>query len=128
MTVRSLPVAIRAVALVAALAVGTVVASAASASEPGQGNPFAGLTALDDAALQNLHGRGGNISYSIQGQNKLDATINGSRISAGGHLTNGDLSFSGNAMLDFHGLSNFVANTGVNNNLQAAMVVNITLH
>ena len=89
---------------------------------------FDGLGLVDDGALKDLHGRDANISYDIKGENNLNASINGSSISAGGDITTGALGFSGNAMQGFQGLSNFVANTGNNNNLQASMVVNITLN
>ncbi|MDE2464292.1 MAG: hypothetical protein KGO02_11340 [Alphaproteobacteria bacterium] len=88
---------------------------------------FAMLSTISDSSLAQMHGRGGNIVYSVAGANNLNATIDGSSITAGGNVTNGSLSFSGNAMQNFSGLSNFVANTGNNNNLQAAMVVNVTL-
>ena len=104
---------------------------AVSGAQVAQGSPsdaFGQLSAVSDMSLGHMHGRGGNIVYSVAGTNNLNATIDNSSITAGGNITNGSVTFAGNSMQNFSGLSNFVANTGNNNNLQAAMVVNVTLN
>ena len=104
------------------------VGSNAQVVQRSEGDAFSQFSSVSDGALGHMHGRGGNIVYSVAGTNNLNATIDGSSITAGGNITNGSVSFSGNSMQNFSGLSNFVANTGSNNNLQAAMVVNVTLN
>ncbi|MDE2465212.1 MAG: hypothetical protein KGO02_16070 [Alphaproteobacteria bacterium] len=113
---------------VAGLIVASIpLAANAQVGKSSSSDDFSMLPTISDASLAQMHGRGGNIVYSVAGTNNLNATINGSSITAGGNVTNGSVNFSGNAMQNFSGLSNFVANTGNNNNLQAAMVVNVTL-
>jgi hypothetical protein len=106
----------------------TPLATSAHVVQQNQSDAFGQLASVSDTSLDQMHGKGGNIVYSVAGTNNLNATIDGSSITAGGNITNGSVSFSGNSMQNFSGLSNFVANTGNNNNLQAAMVVNVTLN
>ena len=95
-------------------------------------NPSATLldneSIVDDQTLASLHGRDANITYNVDGKSTLNSSINGASVSAGGDILSGSVGLSGNAMQNFSGLSNFVATTGNNNNLQASMSVNILLH
>ena len=105
----------------------SVVPGIALAQEPVAEGPFAGFHSVDDQSLKARHGRDAGIVYNLKGDNNLSASISDSTITAGGDITNGGIGFSDNAMQNFQGMSNFVANTGQNNNLQATMTVNIVI-
>jgi hypothetical protein len=114
--------------MVAVVFLGTMAGiQAARADSANTHDAFANLGVVDDNSLERLHGRDANITYNVSGENNLNASIDGSTITAGGNITSGEIGISGNAMQNFSGLSNFVANSGNNNNLQASMVVNVTL-
>lgn len=83
----------------------------------------------DDPAplsLSDLDGisAGSDTSYNVVTNQQLTATNSGNQITAM-TVTNGNISFAGNALSGYNGVGNFVMNTGNNNNLQGSVNVSV---
>ena len=101
----------------------------ALAQEPSETPPVATSPDTQEPtplALDELDGISaeGAVTNVVTNQN-LNATNSGNTIIAG-TVQNGDINFSGNALIGFSGVGNFVTNTGNNNNLQGSISVVVT--
>ncbi len=77
-------------------------------------------------SLSDLDGisAGTDTSYNVITNQQLTATNSGNMINAV-TVTNGNISFAGNALSGYNGVGNFVMNTGNNNNLQGSVNVSV---
>ncbi len=77
-------------------------------------------------SLNDLDGisAGTDTSYNVITNQQLTATNSGNMINAM-TVTNGNISFAGNALSGYNGVGNFVMNTGNNNNLLGSVSVSV---
>lgn len=90
------------------------------------GDLFPTVSVLEDSSLDTLRGRDGDTSITVQNNQSVQATVNGSMIEAG-TINSGSVTFSENALDNFSGVGLFNVVTGNNNAVDAAIGVTINL-
>jgi hypothetical protein len=96
-------------------------ASAASAQEAQQSDPFAQQESLDAATLAAEVVTQGPLTLGLSSQT-LTATNSGNSVT-GETVATGDINLGSDVFSGFNGIGNFVMNTGNNNNLQGSIGV-----
>jgi len=87
---------------------------------------LAGEEIVDSASLEALRGRAGDTSITLESNQDLRSTVNGSLIQAGS-MVSGAVTIEERAMDNFSGVGLFNIVTGSNNAVDAAIGINFNL-